>query len=146
MAKSVRNSKLSRSDLYTYAAMSVKDPIVADDLLTEFVTWTMANNVGLTHDNAEAWCKELIGLRAGYYDMYRRRHVERLFNCVHPYLGPANEITPSPEAFAELSRLLETGNLVRRFIQPTGRSPVAVAPVGEKRAPDMKRKPSKDWW
>ena len=50
----------------------------------------------LTFDEAVITSKDNLGYFAGYYDHETRLRVEELFDCVHPFLGPAKNGQPTP--------------------------------------------------
>lgn len=66
-------------------AMKIMDASEAMEYLQDYIT----------HVKSEELAKNNLAYYAGYYDRETRERVEKLFNCIHPVLGPvANNLTP----------------------------------------------------
>ena len=81
-----------RIDYISYA-MQEQTQLAADALLKAYIKWFM-DKTGADHSTANVVCKNNIAYQAGYYNDDVRRRVERLFQCVHPYFGPIDEVGP----------------------------------------------------
>ena len=80
------------SEVYN-GAMIITDQADADRYFEMLVQRCMT--VGKTREEAVDIERSNLGYWAGYYDQETRLRVERLFNCVHPLLGPATRnLTP----------------------------------------------------
>lgn len=76
-------------------AMEITDQDEADAYFELCVEHTMS--WGRTREEAEQIEKENLGYYAGYCDHETRIRVERLFNCMHPFLGRASISVPTAE-------------------------------------------------
>lgn len=76
-------------------AMTITDPAEAARYFELCVEHTQIF-FGKPREIAEEVERSNLGSFAGYYDHETRRRVERLFRCVHPFLGPAREEPTEP--------------------------------------------------
>lgn len=68
--------------------------------------------------------KANLAYMAGYHDHATRRRVETMFQCVHPYLGPALKHPPDPDECFKLGEEMgKSGKFEARWEQPTDNLP-----------------------
>jgi hypothetical protein len=82
------NKEITHAEKYN-SAMKITDQGEADLYFEECVQHTMS--WGSTREEAEQIEKSNLGYWAGYYSHETRVRVERLFRCVHPFLGRAED-------------------------------------------------------
>ncbi|MFH0981855.1 MAG: hypothetical protein V2A79_09980 [Planctomycetota bacterium] len=81
-------------------AMEITEQQTADDYFAALVRRCMRLNPRRTREKVEAIERTNLGYYAGYYPHETRLRVERLFRCVHPFLGPASDhVWTAEEAF-----------------------------------------------
>jgi len=76
-------------------AMEIKTQKEADRYFEECVQHHMS--FGVARKEAERMERVNLGYFAGYYDTKTRIRVEKLFKCIHPIFGSAEQGTPTTE-------------------------------------------------
>lgn len=77
-----------------------------------------AESNGCTYERGLDIAKSNVGYWAGYHDRETRTRVERLFDCVHPMLGPVAETPIDPEEIFRMGGEYAKGNLKEHVQRP----------------------------
>lgn len=93
-----------------HPAMEIKTQEKADLYFEECIQHNMS--FGNSRKEAERVERINLGYFAGYYDTETRIRVEKLFKCVHPIFGSAEEGTPSSEEALQVG--IKIGKRIKR--------------------------------
>ncbi len=103
--------------ILNYMIDHVDDEATARRLLNAYAGYVERARDQSDTDAAMDIAKSNLAYLAGYRDHDTRLRVERLYNCVHPVIGPASERRPTQEEMFELGKKWAEGSL-NKFEQP----------------------------
>lgn len=104
--KTIFNPKKKKVLTYGEAldpAMKITNQEDADQYKEAYINWQM-EQMKITYEEALNIVNSNLGYYAGYYSTETRLQVEKLFNTQHPFLGKAEDGTPTPEEIFKIGQ------------------------------------------